>query len=219
MGTNVPIGYDADGCSLKIDEPLAELVRTIFRLSKHFDNIRLVRGVCDAHGFRTHIRQLSSDEKTGVLKFLRGNLRDILSIPIYAGQIRQYGKVYDGLHPPIIDPKDWDEIEVCRQAAATRARLPIGRARHVGRPPVSLLAEKVFDETSNRLTPTHSKTASGTRLRYCVSNRLIKESGEKDISGWRLTQDCSDVERAESSIRPALFHRSASSSVSTMPSL
>lgn len=186
MGANVPIGYDPDGRSLKINEPQAEVVRTIFRLYRDFGNIRLVKEVCDARGFRTRIRQLSSGEQTGGVKFSRGNIQYILSNPIYAGRIRHHGKVYDGLHPPLIDPKDWDEIQVCLQAAATRARLPGGRGRHVGRPPVSLLAGKVFDETGDRLTPTHSKTATGTRLRYYVSNRLIKESGKKDISGWRL---------------------------------
>ena len=91
-----------------------------------------------------------------------------------------------GLHPPIIDPKDRDEIQVSLQAAATKTRLPGGEGRNVGRPPVSRLAGKIFDETGGRLTPTHSKTAAGTGLLYYVSNRLIEESGKKEISGWRL---------------------------------
>lgn len=186
MGANVPIGYDPDGRSLKINEPQAELVRTIFRFYRDFGNIRLVKEVCDARGFLTRIRTLSSGEKAGGVRFSRGNLQYILSNPIYAGRIRHHGKVYDGLHPPLIDPKEWDEIQVSLQAAATRARLPGGRGRHVGRPPVSLLAGKVLDETGDRLTPTHSKTKTGARLRYYVSNRLIKESGKKDVSGWRL---------------------------------
>lgn len=32
----------------------------------------------------------------------------------------------------------------------------------------------------------HTKARSGKRLRYYVSHRLIKQSGEKDITGWRL---------------------------------
>jgi hypothetical protein len=36
------------------------------------------------------------------------------------------------------------------------------------------------------LTPTHSKTSAGKRLRYYVSRRLIKGSGDKKHTGWRL---------------------------------
>jgi len=45
---------------------------------------------------------------------------------------------------------------------------------------------KVFDETGDRLTPSHTKTAKGRRLRYYVSHRLIRSSGKKDPGGWRL---------------------------------
>ena len=37
-----------------------------------------------------------------------------------------------------------------------------------------------------RPTPTHSKTSSGKRLRYYVSRRLIRGSGDKQQTGWRL---------------------------------
>ena len=51
---------------------------------------------------------------------------------------------------------------------------------------MSPLARKLFDETGDRFTPTHTKARSGKRLRYYVSHRLIKHSGEKDITGWPL---------------------------------
>ncbi|SEV91542.1 hypothetical protein SAMN04488515_0210 [Cognatiyoonia koreensis] len=50
----------------------------------------------------------------------------------------------------------------------------------------SLLCGKLFDETGDRLTPSHTKTRSGKRLRYYVSHRLIVKSGEKNLDGWRL---------------------------------
>ena len=40
--------------------------------------------------------------------------------------------------------------------------------------------------TGDRLTPSHTKTRAGKRLRYYVSHRLIRNSGEKSLSGWRL---------------------------------
>lgn len=51
---------------------------------------------------------------------------------------------------------------------------------------MSLLCGKIFDETGDRLTPSHSRTKKGTRLRYYVSHRLIARSGEKNLDGWRL---------------------------------
>jgi hypothetical protein len=44
---------------------------------------------------------------------------------------------------------------------------------------------KVYDETGDRFTPSYSRK-NGKRLRYYISYRLTKQSGEKDIAGWRL---------------------------------
>jgi hypothetical protein len=50
----------------------------------------------------------------------------------------------------------------------------------------SPLTGKLFDETGDRLTPSHSKTADGKRLRYYISHRLVGRSGEAGVTGWRL---------------------------------
>ena len=60
-----------------------------------------------------------------------------------------------------------------------------GRARATSQKR-SLLCGKIFDETGDRLTPSHTKTKAGVRLRYYVSHRLIKNSGEANKNGWRL---------------------------------
>lgn len=186
MGASVPIGYNPDGRTLLINEEEAETVRAIFRLYRERGTIREVKEECDALGLRTRLRTLSTGKQIGGTEFFRGHLQYILSNPVYAGKIRHHGEVHEGLHPPIIDPDEWDRVQACLQTAATKARRIGGRGRHAGKPLVSLLVGKVFDETGDRLTPTHSKTSAGTRLRYYVSNRLIKESGTKDITGWRL---------------------------------
>ena len=49
----------------------------------------------------------------------------------------------------------------------------------------SPLAGKFIDETGDRLTPSHA-VRRGKRHRYYVSRRLIANSGEPDLSGWRL---------------------------------
>ncbi len=60
-----------------------------------------------------------------------------------------------------------------------------GRARKTAKER-SLLCGKLFDETGDRLTPSHTKTRAGVRLRYYVSHRLIRKSGKANVDGWRL---------------------------------
>ena len=75
-----------------------------------------------------------------------------------------------------------DEVQAQLQAGAAKPR----RRTTKGRAARSPLAGKLFDETGDRLTPSHTKKKNGQRLRYYVSRRLIQHSGQKDLSGWRL---------------------------------
>jgi hypothetical protein len=43
----------------------------------------------------------------------------------------------------------------------------------------------IKDETGDRLTPSHA-VRRGQRHRYYLSHRLVAQSGEADLSGWRL---------------------------------
>jgi len=49
----------------------------------------------------------------------------------------------------------------------------------------SLLAGKLFDETGDRLTPSHSRK-NGKRLRYYISARLVTDRSQKHPDAWRL---------------------------------
>lgn len=52
----------------------------------------------------------------------------------------------------------------------------------------SPLAGKLFDETGDRLTPSHSRK-NGKRLRYYISRRLVKDRSRKHPDAWRLPAD------------------------------
>ena len=95
--------------------------------------------------------------------------------------------MYPGQHPPLIEPDLWDALQdqLINRSVANRLGKERGRGRG-GRKQVSLLIGKLFDETGDRLTPSHTKSSKGHRLRYYVSNRLIRSKGAKDPSGWRL---------------------------------
>ncbi len=180
MGGQVPLGYDADGRTLKINAAEAKTIRTLVDLYETHGTVRAVKSAADDLGLRSKQRTTGDGTRTGGVALDRGHIHHLLTNPIYAGRIRHKDKVHEGQHDAIIDPERWERIQQALQDGATK-----GRERTTARQR-SLLCGKVFDETGDRLTPSHSKTKAGTRLRYYVSHRLIKHSGESNKDGWRL---------------------------------
>ncbi len=81
---------------------------------------------------------------------------------------------------PPSQPVRLDETQARLQDGAARARQKKGTVQS------SLLCGKIFDETGDRPTPSHSKTRKGVRLRYYISHRLVARSGEANLDGWHL---------------------------------
>ncbi len=186
MGATVPLGYAANGRSLKLTEPDAGVIRTIYDLHLTHRNVRLVKEAVDAQGLKTPVRTLCSGKVKGGAPFSYGHIHDILTNPVYAGRIRHHANVYPGQPPPLIAPDIWDGIQEQLRSDSTKGRTFHRRNRNGARKSASLLAGKVFDQTGDRLTPSHSKTSKGRRLRYYVSHRLVCGTAPRDPSGWRL---------------------------------
>jgi site-specific DNA recombinase len=186
MGATVPLGFAADGRTLKVTEPDAGVIRTIYDLYHQHGNVRLVKQEVDRLKLRTPVRTQCNGKIKGGASFSYGHLHYILTNPVYAGRIRHHSKVYPGQHDPLIDPDIWDGIQERLKSGAAFARTLSGRNRGPGRKPASPLVAKIFDQTGDRLTPSHSKTSKGRRLRYYVSHRLVRGSAPRDPSGWRL---------------------------------
>ena len=186
MGATVPLGYAADGRSLKIAEPDAEVIRTIYDLYLEHRNTRIVKEAVDALGLKTPVRTLLSGRGKGGAQLSYGHIHYILTNPVYAGRIRHHAKVYPGQHPPLIDPEVWDNIQDQLRSDAAKDRTFTKRNRKGARASASPLVGKIFDQTGDRLTPSHSKTAKGRKLRYYVSHRLVRGTAPRDPSGWRL---------------------------------
>ncbi len=180
MGGYVPLGYDADGRTLKINPNEADTIRTLYDLYQKHRLIRLVKENAIRLGLRSKRRTSSKGITSGGRLFDRGQIHHMLRNPIYAGCIRHKGAVYEGLHAAIIDPDVWDRVQT-----QLKQKAPYTRGQQAQATQSSLLIGKLFDEVGDRLTPSHSKK-NGKRLRYYISYRLSKQSGEKDIAGWRL---------------------------------
>lgn len=180
MGGYVPLGYDADGRTLKINAEEAGTIRTLYDLYLKHKLIRLVKEEAVKLGLRSKLRTSSKGITRGGRYFDRGQIHHMLSNPIYAGRIRHKRDVYEGLHAAIIEPDVWDRVQIMLKQKAPYVRGQQTQANHP-----SLLIGKLYDQTGDRLSPSHSKK-NGKRLRYYISYRLSKQSGEKDIAGWRL---------------------------------
>ncbi|MDG2257788.1 MAG: recombinase family protein [Paracoccaceae bacterium] len=180
MGGLVPLGYDADGRTLKINETEAETVLSLYGLYETHGTIRSVKAKADALSLRSKQRHTASGKRTGGVPFDRGHIHQILTNLLYAGRIKHKTLIHAGQHEAIIEPDRWDRIQQVLQDGAAK-----GRARKTAKQS-SLLCGKIYDETGDRLTPSHSKTKAGARLRYYVSHRLIKNSGDGNKDGWRL---------------------------------
>ena len=108
----------------------------------------------------------------------RGALYLMLQNHLYRGEISHKGAVYPGEHSAIIDEALWDAVQ--KQLMDHRAN---SADRAKGTMP-SLLAGLLYDETGNRLVPSHA-VKSGKRYSYYVSARLITSSRSEAPDGMR----------------------------------
>ena len=182
MGGLVPFGYDADGRTLRINETEARIVRRLYDFYLEHGTLREVKEQAEQEGLRSKLRQSPSGRTLGGKPLDRGQIQHLLSNPVYAGRIRHKGHVHEGQHAPIIDPETWDRVqEMLKDGAALKRGTK--HTKHT-----SPLVGKLFDETGDRLTPSHSRK-NGKRLRYYISRRLVKERSGQNPDAWRLPAD------------------------------
>ncbi|MCO5080713.1 MAG: recombinase family protein [Rhizobiaceae bacterium] len=107
-----------------------------------------------------------------------GMLYKVLANPLYIGKLRHHDNVYDGEHEANIDEELFGRVQ---QKLAAGAATPRGSRVHGD---IHLLTGILFDETGDRLAPTHAR-AHGRRYRYYVSSRIRTSQG--DVAGsWRV---------------------------------
>ncbi|MGR3491662.1 MAG: recombinase family protein [Shimia sp.] len=189
MGGFVPLGYRSEGRTLVIHEEKAKIVRLIYDTYRAEGRINAVKELLDRRKIRTSIRTFTSGITRGGKPFSFGHVHHILTNPVYAGRIRHNTAVYDGQHPPIIDPLDWDAIQDRLVDNANNERRGRDRARGRRRTKGSPLAGKLFDEIGDFLSPSNARSRTGARLRYYISHRLVRGTREEHPDAWRLPAD------------------------------
>jgi hypothetical protein len=122
---------------------------------------------------------LANGSHWGDQKLSRGALYLMLQNRVYRGEITHKGDAYPGEHSPIVDQALWDQVQTA--LAQNRVNREIGS--YAKQP--SLVAGLAFDETGERLTPSHA-VKKGTRYRYYVSRSLIVGTAKDHSKGRRI---------------------------------
>lgn len=189
MGGNLPLGYDADGRTLKINEPEAEQVRHIFR---RYLELRSVHHLCrelEVQGYRSKIRTTLAGAVIGGLVMRRGALFHLLSNRVYLGEVPHKTESYPGLHAPIIDRQLFDAVQAVLET--NRVVRSDASLRSKSQAP---LAGRIFDQAGQPMSPTFSCSEHARRrYRYYVSTGAQRGGNAKgDIQRLSALQ----VERA-----------------------
>ena len=187
MGGNIPLGYqkpkETSARRLEVNPQTAPIVHAIFDLYETHKCLSKARHqILKTHGIQRG--------------FSRGRLYSLLCNPIYLGKIRHKTAVYEGLHEGIIGQDQFNRVQAILGANAARRRGQDSKGNR------SSLIGKIFDETGDRLTPTHTNR-NGRLYHYYISNRLI--SSGADPSAWRLKAQ--DLETAlANKVKEHLIH-------------
>src|SRR5450631_3129213 len=179
MGGMPPLGYDVKNRKLVVNDAEARIVIDIYRRYLALKSVHALRDELADAGVKSKRRMRPDGAEYGGQTFSRGALYLILQNRHYRGEILHKGNAYPGEHSAIVDKPLWDEVQAV--LAANRVERTTGaRASHP-----SLLTGMIFDEASERLTPTYA-VKKGTRYRYYVSTFLVTGAGRKRSSGRRI---------------------------------
>jgi site-specific DNA recombinase len=179
MGGLPPLGYDIKDRKLVVNEEEARAVLHIFRRYAELRSVRVLKTELEEAGIRSKRRVLADGTHYGGQRLSRGALYLMLQNRIYRGEITHKGNAYSGEHPAIVDQELWDQV----QAVLAENRVDREIGSYAKQP--SLLAGLVFDETGERLTPSHA-VKKGTRYRYYVSRSLIIGTTKDHSKGRRI---------------------------------
>lgn len=187
MGGLPPLGYDVKDRKLVISETEAETVRHIFRRYGELKSVRALQYDLDGSGILSKRRIDRFGRETGGKPLGRGALYDMLQNRLYRGEIVHHGQSYPGEHAAIVDEQLWDQVQAVLVANRVERQTGVGAAAP------SLLAGLLYDDTGQRMTPTHANK-KGRRYRYYVSQSLIISTRSKNEAeqGWRVP--ASDIE-------------------------
>jgi site-specific DNA recombinase len=166
MGGVVPLGYEIQDRKLVVNAHEAAIVRTIFERYLTLGCVRKLELALKTAGMTSKHRTSRAGRASGGAPYSRGALYKILQNRLYLGEVTHKGAAYAGEHAAIISRELWQQVKG-RMQENTMATRTGARAREP-----SLLAGILFDERTNRMTPSHC-TKGGMRYRYYFSQATL----------------------------------------------
>jgi DNA invertase Pin-like site-specific DNA recombinase len=177
MGGVLALGYDANGRTLAIHAAEADQVRHIFARYLALGSVHALRDELEAEGLVSKRRLAASGVASGGVPFSRGALFHLLSNRLYLGEIVHKGQSHLGLHPAIIAPGLFEEVQQRLAEHAGEKR----QAREGMAAADAPFTGKVFDDAGNPMSPVTARRVGGGVYRYYVSAAL--QLGRPDRAG------------------------------------
>ena len=195
MGGVPPLGYDVRDRRLVVNRAEAATVKHIYQRYLELGSVRLLRGDLERRKIISKLRLSKNGVRSGGRQFSRGALYELLSNPIYLGEIRHRKERHPGQHQPIVSRELWEKVQrrLCDQAATHRKRPT--------KTPPSPLAGKLFDEHGEPLYV--QGAVKGVRhYRYYVSRGNGPSRAAPDAAGVPGAKDHRSDRRRPAARRP-----------------
>ena len=194
---SIPIGYEVRDRRLHVNAGEAQIVKYIFERYLELGRVLEVVRDLTERGFVSAVRVSKSGNRRGGNPFVPGAVYQVLSNPIYVGEIRHKKDSYPGQHDPIISRELWDQVQ--SQLRSKPRRL---RENRQTEGPQSPLTGKLFEENGDPLY-VQGAAKGQRRYRYYVSKSLVMGGCETAEHGWRLSAP--EIERTVAAAAAAML--------------
>src|SRR6202000_2742242 len=171
VGGMAPLGYDTKDRRITVNEAEADGVRSIFRGYAELGRLNLLMADLRKRGIVTKVRTLKSGEQIGGIPFTRGPLAHLLRNRFYIGEVAFKGEVLAGEQRGIIDRGLFDGVQAKLHEQANNLKAVRAKSE-------ALLAGRIYDDRSNRMSPSHARKR-GIKYRYYLSSALIQGDAER----------------------------------------
>jgi site-specific DNA recombinase len=179
VGGMAPLGYDTKGRKITVNEAEAERVRSIFRSYLKLGSLNRLMTELRNQDIVTKVRTLRTGETVGGIPFTRGSLAHLLRNSFYIGEVSFKGEILQGEQPAILDRDLFDAVQ-----AKLNEQVHSHKAIRMNCD--ALLAGRIFDDRSNRMSPSHARKGS-IKYRYYLSSALLQGAAARAGSVRRVS--------------------------------
>ncbi|MBY0310732.1 MAG: recombinase family protein [Phycisphaerales bacterium] len=105
------LGYDFAGSRLERNVPESQTVRAIFARYLEVRSLRVLLKELEDQGVTNKRWTSRAGREMGGKPFVLSGLAGLLGNPLYVGKVPHHGRVYDGLHEPIVDSQVFQRVQ------------------------------------------------------------------------------------------------------------